>query len=122
MSFKYVENTISTIKAKYKMLQKANAHPFSLRIIDEEINVNGDTIFTLQLVGKNLVSKLHAKDISSDKKLLKSFSPLDLLKILNALNKKFLKKGGTLFFFHVKPIINLLLKIIIIPFSKLFLS
>ncbi len=66
------------------MLQKANAYPFSLRIIGEEINASGETIFTSQLVGKNLISKLYAKDISSDKKLLKSFSPLDLLKILNA--------------------------------------
>jgi hypothetical protein len=110
LSFKYVENTISTIKAKYKMLQKANAHPFSLRIIDEEINVNGDTIFTLQLVGKNLVSKLHAKDISSDKKLLKSLSPLDLLKILNASNKKFLQKRGNIVLFPCQAYYKLIAK------------
>lgn len=110
MSFKYVENTISTIKAKYKLLQKANAHPFSLRIIDEEINANGETIFTLQLVGKNLVSKLPAKDISSDKKLLKSLSPIDLLKILNASNKKFLKKRGNIILFPCQAYYKLIAK------------
>lgn len=92
MDFKYVENYFSTIKAKYKLLQKANAHPFALRIVDEESSTNGETIFTLQLVGKNLVSKLSAKDISNDKELLKSLSPIDLLKILNISNKKFLQK------------------------------
>ena len=110
LSFKYVENTISTIKAKYKMLQKANSYPFSLRIIDEEINANGETIFTLQLVGKNLISKLYAKDISSDKKLLKSFSPLDLLKILNATNKKFLQKRGNIVLFPCRAYYKLIAK------------
>jgi len=110
LSFKYVENTISTIKAKYKLLQKANAHPFSLRIIDEEINANGETIFTLQLVGKNLVSKLPAKDISSDKKLLKSLSPIDLLKILNASNKKLLKKRGNIILFPCQAYYKLIAK------------
>lgn len=110
LSFKYVENTISTIRAKYKMLQKANAHPFSLRIIDEEVNANGETVFTLQLVGKNLISKLYAKDISSDKKLLKAFSPLDLLKILNASNKKILHNRGNIILFPCQAYYKLIAK------------
>jgi hypothetical protein len=111
LDFKYVENYISTIKAKYKSLQKANAHPFSLRIIDEEIcTKNGETIFTLQLVGKNLVSKLYARDISNDKKLLKSLSPIDLLKILNTSNKKFLHKRENIILFPCQAYYKLITK------------
>ena len=90
MNFKYVENTISAIKLKYKSLQKASSHPYSLRIINEEICAkNGETLFTLQIIGKNLVSKLYATDIKKNKKLLKSLSPIDLLKILNTYNKNY---------------------------------
>ncbi|MGC1854785.1 MAG: hypothetical protein WA659_05380 [Candidatus Aquirickettsiella sp.] len=100
LDFKYVENYISSIKEKYKSLQKANACPFSLRIIDEEVCIeNGETLFTLQLIGKNLISKLYASDISNDKKLLKSLSPIDLLKILNTSNKKFLHKRENIILF-----------------------
>lgn len=100
MDFKYVENYISHIKEKYKLLQKANACPFALRIIDEEVcTENGETLFTLQLIGKNLISKLYASEISSDKKLLKSLSPIDLLKILNTSNKKFLHKRENIILF-----------------------
>ncbi len=89
MNFKYVENYISIIKARYKSLQKANAYPFAFRIIDEEISAkNGKFLFILQLVGKNLISKLSINEITGDKQLLKSLSPTDLLKILNSLNKK----------------------------------
>ena len=100
LDFKYVEYYFSSIKEKYKLLQKANTHPFSLRIIDEEVcKKNGETLFTLQLVGKNLVSKLYASDISKDKKLLKALSPIDLLKILNTSNKKFLYKRENIILF-----------------------
>lgn len=110
MDFKYVENTISTIKAKYKLLQKANICPFSLRIIDEEICANGEILFTLQLVGKNLVSKLYARDISNDKKLLKALSPIDLLKILNISNKKFLCKRENIILFPCQAYYKLIAK------------
>lgn len=111
LDFKYVENYISTIKAKYKSLQKANAYPFSLRIIDEEVcTKSGETLFTLQLVGKNLVSKLYATDISNDKKLLKSLSPIDLLKILNTSNKKFLHKMENIILFPCQAYYKLIAK------------
>ncbi len=111
LNFKYVENYISTIKAKYKSFQKANAHPFSLRIIDEEIcTKNGETLFTLQLVGKNLVSKLYAKEISNDKKLLESLSPIDLLKILNTSNKKYLHKRESIILFPCQAYYKLITK------------
>jgi len=110
LDFKYVENYFSTIKAKYKLLQKANAHPFALRIVDEESSTNGETIFTLQLVGKNLVSKLSAKDISNDKELLKSLSPIDLLKILNISNKKFLQKKENIILFPCQAYYKLIAK------------
>lgn len=100
LNFKHVENYISTIKAKYKSLQKANAHPFALRIIDEEVcTKNGETLFTLQLVGKNLISKLYTNEITSDKKLLKALSPIDLLKILNSSNKKILNSKENIIIF-----------------------
>jgi hypothetical protein len=92
------------------MLQKANAYPFSLRIIDEEINTSEETIFTLQLVGKNIISKLYAKDISNDKKLLKCFSPLDLLKILNASNRKLIQKRGNIILFPCRAYYKLIAK------------
>lgn len=110
MNFKYLENTISTIKIKYKSLQKANTSPFSLRIIDEKTNADGEILFTLQLIKKNIISKLYAKDISSDKKLLKLLSPLDLLKILNASNKKFLKKRGNIILFPCQAYYKLVAK------------
>ncbi|WP_342147459.1 hypothetical protein [Rickettsiella endosymbiont of Aleochara curtula] len=111
MDFKYVENYISTIKAKYKSLQKANAYPFSLRIIDEEVcTKSGETLFTLQLVGKNLVSRLYAKDISNDKKLLKSLSPIDLLKILNTSNRKILHKMENVILFPCQAYYKLIAK------------
>lgn len=111
MNFKYVENTISTIKAKYKSLQKANAHPFALRIIDEEVCIkNGETIFTLQLVRKNLISKLYTKEIIDDKKLLKLLSPIDLLKILNASNKKLLHKKNNIILFPCQAYYKLIAK------------
>lgn len=100
LNFKYVESYISTIKATYQSLQKANANPFALRIINEEAcTKSGDTLFTLQLVGKNLVSKLYATEISNDKKLLKSLSPIDLLKILNISNKQILYKKDNIIYF-----------------------
>jgi hypothetical protein len=111
LNFKYVENYILTIKAKYKSLQKANAHPFSLRIIDEEVcTKNGETIFTLQLVGKNIISKLYTVEITNDKKLLKSLSPIDLLKILNASNKKFLCKKENIILFPCQAYYKLIAK------------
>lgn len=111
MNFKHVENYISIIKAKYKSLQKANAHPFSFRIIDEEVcTKNGETLFTLQLVGKNLISKLFATEISNDKKLLKSLSPIDLLKILNSSNKKILHKKKNIVLFPCQADYKLIAK------------
>lgn len=110
MSFKYVENTISTLKLKYKSLQKANSHPYSLRIINEAISKNGETLFTLQIIGKNLVSKLYATDISNDKKLLKSLSPIDLLKILNIYNRNYLSKKDNLILFPCKTYYRLVAK------------
>lgn len=100
LNFKHVGNYISTIKAKYQSLQKANSHPFSLRIINEEIcTKSGKTLFTIQLVGKNLISKLYAAEISSDRKLLKSLSPVDLLRILNISNQQFLCKRDDIILF-----------------------
>lgn len=111
MDFKYVENYISTIKEKYKSLQRANAHPFALRIIDEEVGTkNSETLFTLQLVGKNLISKLYIKEITSDKRLLKSLSPIDLLKILHSSNKNLLKKRENIIFFPCQTYYKLLAK------------
>ena len=111
MNFKYVENTISAIKLKYKSLQKASSHPYSLRIINEEICAkNGETLFTLQIIGKNLVSKLYATDISHDKKLLKSLSPIDLLKILNTYNKNYLFKKDNMILFPCKAYYRLIAK------------
>jgi hypothetical protein len=111
LNFKYVENTISAIKLKYKSLQKASSHPYSLRIINEEICAkNGETLFTLQITGKNLVSKLYATDISHDKKLLKSLSPIDLLKILNTYNKNYLFKKDNMILFPCKAYYRLIAK------------
>lgn len=111
MDFKYVENYISTIKAKYKLLKKANDIPFSLRIIDEEVcKKTGETLFTLQLVGKNLVSKLYAANLSNDKKLLKALSPIDLLKILNNSNKKFLQQKENIILFPCQASYKLIVK------------
>jgi hypothetical protein len=111
LSFKYVENTITTLKLKYKSLQKANSHPYSLRIINEEICAkNGETLFTLQIVGKNLVSKLYSADISNDKKLLKSLSPIDLLKILNIQNRNYLSKKNNMILFPCKAYYKLVAK------------
>lgn len=111
MNFKCVENYITTIKLKYKSLQKANALPYSLRIINEEIcTKNGETLFTLQIIGKNLISKLYAADISNDKKLLKSLSPIDLLKILNTCNRNYISKKDNMILFPCKAYYKLIAK------------
>ncbi len=89
LTLKFIANYVNALKLKYKSIQQANSRPFPLRIIGRELAPsNKDTIYTVQIVGKNLVSKVCATELFKDKQLLNSLSPCDLLLILNISNKK----------------------------------
>ena len=95
---KFIRRCINAIKLKYKSIQQVNSCPFSLRIIGQELS-NKNTVYTVQIVGKNLVFKLCAAELFNDNQLLQGLSPFDLLKILNSANKKtFSKKNNLLIF------------------------
>ncbi|WP_218814251.1 hypothetical protein [Rickettsiella endosymbiont of Dermanyssus gallinae] len=95
---KFIGNYINTIKLKYKSIQQAKSYPFPLRIISQEL-ANKDTVYTVQIVGKNLVFKLCATELFNDNQLLQRLSPFDLLNILNSSNKKtFYKKNNLIIF------------------------
>ncbi len=63
------------------------------------MNKNQDTIYIIQVVGKNLVSKIYATKLFKDKQLLNALSPYDLLHILNISNKKNIDKKDKLLIF-----------------------
>ena len=73
---------------------------FPLRIVGQALYPkNKDVIYIMQIVGKNIVSKVHAAELFKDKQLLNSLSPYDLLYILNISNKQnFSKKNNFLLF------------------------
>lgn len=100
MSLKFIENYINNFKLKYKSIQQASSCPFPLRIIGQEpADINGDTIYTVQIVGKNLVSKIHATEFFNDKQLLNALSPYDLLQFLNISNKQIAYKRDNIIIF-----------------------
>lgn len=99
MNIKFIKRSINALKLKYKSIQKSSSS-FPLRIIDKELSPkNGDVIYTLQIVGKNIISKVCATELFNDKYLLDALSPYSLLKFLNITNKQlFYKKDNLLIF------------------------
>ena len=100
LSLKFIGNYVNALKLKYKSIQQASSCPFPLRIIGQELaHSNGETIYTIQIVGKNLISKLYAAELFNDKKLLSALSPYDLLHFLNTYNKKIAYKKDNVIIF-----------------------
>ena len=100
MSLKFIGNYLNNIKLKYKSIQQANSCPFPLRIIGQELADNKiDTIYTVQIVGKNLISKVYAAELINDKQLLNALSPYDLLNFLNISKKEVVYKKDNIILF-----------------------
>lgn len=95
---KFIGNYIKTIKLKYKSIKQANSCPFPLRIIGQEL-AKQDTVYTVQIAGKNLIFKLCAEELFNDNQLLKGLSPYDLLKVLNNSKKKTFYNNNNLIIF-----------------------
>ena len=98
MSLNFIGRYIVKLKLKYKSIQQVNSCPFPLRIIGQERG-NRDIIYTVQIVGKNLISKLCATELFNDKRLLNALSPYDLLLLLNVSNKKIYHKKENIILF-----------------------
>jgi hypothetical protein len=99
LNLNFLKYSINTLKSKYKSIQKTHS-TFPLRIIDKELSPRtGDTIYTIQIVGKNLVSKLQATELFNDAHLLAALSPFDLLKFVNISNKQRFYKNSNLLIF-----------------------
>jgi len=79
---------ITWLLKQYKEIldNTTRAHP--LRIIDEEKDKEGNTIFTIQFVGKNVCPKFKANDIVQDDEMLQCFSQLDVKKIMKAITNR----------------------------------
>lgn len=80
---------IRWIAQSYSLINRANSSLATLRIISEKsIEEKKETIFVIQLSGKNIFPKFRAIDLFDDKSLFLNFSELDKQKILQALPTK----------------------------------
>jgi hypothetical protein len=100
LNLKLIGNYIKNVKLKYKSIQQVSSRSYPFRIIAQElVRGNTDIIYILQIVGKNLVSKVYAAELFNDKQLLNALSPYDLLLFLNSFNKKIVCRKGNLLIF-----------------------
>jgi hypothetical protein len=76
---------MSWLAEQYKDVLEHTAKCYPFRIVSERtLPKTGETIFTIQFVGKSTCPKINAHELANDDDLIQGFSPADVKRILDA--------------------------------------
>src|SRR3990167_438170 len=76
---------ISWALKQYREIMEYTTRNFPFRIVDTQRSTRtGETLFTIQFVGKSTVFKMSADQLAEDDDLIQGFAPRDVKKIIKA--------------------------------------
>lgn len=76
---------LSWLLNQYREILEYTARNYPFRIVDSCRSLRtGETIFTIQFVGKSSIIKMSASELAEDDDLIQGFSPRDVKKIIKA--------------------------------------
>lgn len=80
-----ISDFVSWLSKQYKEIQEFRNKNYPFRLLEERrLPKTGDTIFTVQFVGKSTCIKLTACELANDDDLIHGFSPSDVKHIIKA--------------------------------------
>lgn len=88
MDNNFIPIRIQKIFQYYQLIARINSAP-PLKIVAEEMKDRENTLFTVQLTGKNIFPKLSARELIDNNKIFSNFSDADKEKIRKATERRF---------------------------------